>query len=115
MRAFSLLTLLLPFVAANDHNQCDCWTWSAGGAWTQNAELTHYACTNYRGQALYDENSKRCKTIDGNVIDGQDWEDACIRYGVHKGYFPMKANGWPDYNKEMMTVGAAVGSCPNRG
>ncbi|KAG6087384.1 hypothetical protein E4U30_007419 [Claviceps sp. LM220 group G6] len=115
MRAFSLLTLLLPLVAANAHHQCDCWTWSAGGTWVQNAELTHYICTEYRGQATYDDNSKRCVAGDDYELDGQSWENDCINFGTKKGYYPIKANGWPDYNKEIMTVGAAVGSCPNRG
>ncbi|KAG6193213.1 hypothetical protein E4U10_003834 [Claviceps purpurea] len=115
MRAVSLLTLLLPFVAANTHHQCDCWTWSAGGNWIQNAELTHFICLQWPSHTYFDDKSQRCKTVDGYVLDGETWENDCIYFGVQKGYYPIGTDGRPDTSKKMLTVGAATGSCPNRG
>ncbi|KAG6027157.1 hypothetical protein E4U40_001686 [Claviceps sp. LM458 group G5] len=114
MRAFSLLTLLLPYVAANTHRQCDCWTWSSGGSWIQNADLTHYICLKYPDHTYYDTKSQRCKTDDGYVIDGQIWEDDCKSYGEKQGYSPFTTDGRLDTNHALIKVGAAVGSCPNR-
>ncbi|KAG5989069.1 hypothetical protein E4U52_005936 [Claviceps spartinae] len=114
MRAFSLLTLLLPFVAANTHRRCDCWTWSAGGNWMQNPDLTHYICLQYPEHTYFDNNSKRCMTQDGYVLDGDIWESDCKYYGEGKGYYPFKSDGSPDKNHAPITVGAAVGHCPNR-
>ncbi|KAG6276617.1 hypothetical protein E4U48_001549, partial [Claviceps purpurea] len=56
-----------------------------------------------------------CKTVDGYVLDGETWENDCIYFGVQKGYYPIGTDGRPDTSKKMLTVGAATGSCPNRG
>ncbi|KAG6087387.1 hypothetical protein E4U30_007417 [Claviceps sp. LM220 group G6] len=114
MRAFSLLTLLLPFVAANTHGQCDCWTWSTGGKWLQNDVLTRYICLQFPDHKIYDDSSKRCKAQDGYVLDGDTWETDCKYYGVETGFYPFTPNGQIDTNHEKLFVGAAVGSCPNR-
>ncbi|KAG6296255.1 hypothetical protein E4U09_001837 [Claviceps aff. purpurea] len=114
MRAFSLLTLLLPFVAANTHHQCDCLTWSAGGDWIQNADLTHYVCLQWSIHTYFDDKSNRCKTVEGSVFDGKLWEENCIDFGTKRGYYPVRTDGTIDTSKKM-TVGAATGSCPNRG
>ncbi|KAG6235175.1 hypothetical protein E4U25_005159 [Claviceps purpurea] len=114
MRSFSLLALLLPFVAANTHQQCDCWTWSAGGDWIQNADLTHYICLQWPIHTYFDDKSNRCKTVKGSVFYGGLWEENCIEYGTKQGYYPVRTDGTIDTSKKM-TVGAATGSCPNRG
>ncbi|KAG5952207.1 hypothetical protein E4U58_000891 [Claviceps cyperi] len=114
MRAFSLLTLLLPFVAANLHHQCACRTWTAGGSWIQNDDLTHYICYS-TDNAHYDDKTHRCQTENGYMFSGQTWEDTCRRYGVDYGYFPFNGGSSPDLNQVPIKVGAAVGSCPDRG
>ncbi|KAG6075814.1 hypothetical protein E4U30_003027 [Claviceps sp. LM220 group G6] len=113
MRSFSLLTLLLPFVVANDHTKCDCMSWTAATDWIHNAELTHYVCLEYYpGSAKYDDSTKRCVTTDGAVIDGQTWENDCKKFGK-EGYYTFGSDGHPDFSKKALTVGAVAGSCPN--
>ncbi|KAG6323908.1 hypothetical protein E4U22_004904 [Claviceps purpurea] len=112
MRAFSLLTLLLPLVAAKSHTQCDCMSWNSGESWIHNAELTRYVCfEHYLGDATYDDNSKVCKMMDGKSVGGQDWEDSCKELGINQGYYPFGTDGKPDFNKKIMHIGAASGSC----
>ncbi|KAG5950398.1 hypothetical protein E4U58_001670 [Claviceps cyperi] len=115
MRTFSLLTLLLPFVAANQHKHCYCQTWTAAGGWISNAGLTHYICYYNSNGAYYDDKTQRCEADKDYTIDGDEWENACKKYGVENGYYPFNAAGQPDTSKPLIKVGAAVGSCPNRG
>ncbi|KAG5913149.1 hypothetical protein E4U61_007295 [Claviceps capensis] len=113
MRAFSLLTVLLPFVVARGHPQCDCMSWKSGESWIHNAELTRYVCFQYYpGDAQYDDESKVCKTTDSSKsIDGQGWEDNCKNAGIDKGYYPFGTDGKPDFSQKIMYVGAASGAC----
>ncbi|KAG5960308.1 hypothetical protein E4U58_004702 [Claviceps cyperi] len=115
MRAFSLLTLLLPFVAANQHKHCYCRTWTAEGGWISNNDLSHYICY-YTNHAHWDPSLNRCQADDDYYLEGQPWEDACKNYGVQEGYYPFDGGDDedPDITHPLIRVGAAVGSCPDR-
>ncbi|KAG6099859.1 hypothetical protein E4U14_007185 [Claviceps sp. LM454 group G7] len=119
MYALSLLALLLPLAAANDHLKCDCMSWSEGQNWIHNAQLTHYVCsTYYKDNAVYDAHGGRCIAEPGYKISGQPWEDLCKSAGAD-GFYPIVVDQYGsetvDKSKKPLTIGAAAGSCPDRG
>ncbi|KAG5932027.1 hypothetical protein E4U60_005536 [Claviceps pazoutovae] len=109
-----LLALLLPLVTANDHRQCDCWSWSTGGRWGYNTVLTQWVCHQYfRGVAVYDDGIGRCLARGKKKIEGQDW-DTCCKIAGYNGYFPLTPLGKANLTALPITVQVAVGHCPNR-
>ncbi|KAG6099861.1 hypothetical protein E4U14_007187 [Claviceps sp. LM454 group G7] len=113
MHALSLLALLLPLVAANRHKQCDCMSWKSGEDWTHNEMLSYFVCWNdFKGQAKFNFNTKRCEALPGQWIDGDTWEGHCKSAGL--GYFPVSMDGIMDVSGMPLHVDAAAGSCPNR-
>ncbi|KAG6030696.1 hypothetical protein E4U40_007687 [Claviceps sp. LM458 group G5] len=83
-------------------------SWSTGEDWIHNAGLTQAVCDSsfYKNKAKFNPKTKltnRCEGLTNFWIDGQTWEDQCITSG--KGY---------DVHGAHLTVGAAVGSCPDR-
>ncbi|KAG6046865.1 hypothetical protein E4U17_007710 [Claviceps sp. LM77 group G4] len=112
MRAFSLLTFLLPFVAAKDHKQCNCMSWTKETGWIHNEGLTHYVCfEKYPVNAHYDDKSKLCVASDGYVIDGETWENDCKDSGITDGYYPFGTDDKPNFSEKIMKIGAATGDC----
>ncbi|KAG5913057.1 hypothetical protein E4U61_007449 [Claviceps capensis] len=113
MRALSLLALLLPFVAADKHDQCDCMSWTQETGWIHNPDLTHWVCHVHYMEVSYksrfDKNTGRCVVDGKRKISGQDWEDACKSEG-HDGYLILddQAN---HQDLTSYTVGAAAGDC----
>ncbi|CCE29513.1 uncharacterized protein CPUR_03206 [Claviceps purpurea 20.1] len=115
MRAFSLLTLLLPFVAAKLHKKCNCMSWDKGGSWVHNEVLSHYVCYEvYPSVAHWDDNAKVCVGnggFDGEWIDGETWENDCKQSGIQDGYYPFGTDGMPDESQKLIHVDAVSGSC----
>ncbi|KAG6116252.1 hypothetical protein E4U13_002008 [Claviceps humidiphila] len=116
MRAYSLLALLLPLVAANEHRQCYCQTWNSDQeGWIHNEDLTHFVCAkDYYDIAKYDDGKGRCITKPHQRIDGAMWENDCRRIGEVNGYLPFTALGDADNSAPVKKVIHAVGACPNR-
>ncbi|KAG5951913.1 hypothetical protein E4U58_001021 [Claviceps cyperi] len=114
MHALSLLALLLPLVAARKHKQCDCMSWSPGGQWIHNADLTHWVCNVYYQEVNYDSkfdaSTGRCQTDGKWKIDGDDWENQCKSEGS-TGYFLLDNEGGIIDSSKLHTVGAAAGHC----
>ncbi|KAG6054744.1 hypothetical protein E4U17_003507 [Claviceps sp. LM77 group G4] len=112
MHALNLLALLLPFVAAKKHDQCDCMSWTKETGWIHNQYLTHWVChVHYREveyQSRFDIDTGRC-VVDGWKIKGQDWEDACKEEG-RDGYLILDDKDY-HVNLTSYTVGAATGNC----
>ncbi|KAG5945378.1 hypothetical protein E4U59_005916 [Claviceps monticola] len=113
MHALSLLALLLPFVVADKHDQCDCMSWTQETGWIHNPTLTHWVCqvhyTEVHYGSRFDKDTGRC-VVDGQwKIEGQDWEDACKREGS-EGYLDLDAQD-PQQRLASHTVGAATGNC----
>ncbi|KAG6074991.1 hypothetical protein E4U30_006852 [Claviceps sp. LM220 group G6] len=118
MHTLSLLAVLLPLVsplvAANVHAQCDCQTWTEGGQWGYNRDLTRWLCYHlYTNIATWSEQYGRCIAT-SLMIDGQTWEDKCIEFGTQQGYYHFDDKGVPITNVPAIKVGAAVGHCPDR-
>ncbi|KAG6117391.1 hypothetical protein E4U13_001128 [Claviceps humidiphila] len=114
MRAYSLLAVLLPLVSANAHAQCDCQTWSEGGQWGYNRDLTHWICYHVlTNTASFMDNYGRCVATQ-SLIDGQGWEDLCVKYGTQEGYRAFDNKGNPIESGPLLKVGAATGHCPDR-
>ncbi|KAG6020994.1 hypothetical protein E4U19_002110 [Claviceps sp. Clav32 group G5] len=113
MHALSLLALLLPFVVAKKHDQCDCMSWTKETGWIHNKDLSHWVCKVHYAAADYgsrfDVDTGRCVADGDWKIDGQDWENACIDEG-HSGYFILDDQGY-NVNLTLYKVGAATGDC----
>ncbi|KAG6272853.1 hypothetical protein E4U47_002296 [Claviceps purpurea] len=113
MHALSLLALLLPFVVADKHRQCDCMSWTQKSGWIHNPDLTHWVCHVYykevHYQSRFDKDTGRC-VVDGDwKIKGQDWEDACVREG-QAGYLLLDDQG-NHADLKSYKVDAATGDC----
>ncbi|KAG5954446.1 hypothetical protein E4U58_007600 [Claviceps cyperi] len=118
MHALSLLALLLPLAAANNHLQCDCMSWNQGENWVHNAMLTQWVCWSfYQNQAIYDSRQGRCVATPGNKIGGEPWEKHCKDSGA-SGYYPIESDSYgnetPNTSQPARRIGAAAGSCPDR-
>ncbi|KAG6020995.1 hypothetical protein E4U40_005681 [Claviceps sp. LM458 group G5] len=113
MHALSFLALLLPFVAANKHDQCDCMSWTKETGWIHNKDLTHWVCHVYYMEVSYhsrfDIDTGRCVVDGDRKIDGQSWEDACKEEG-RDGYLILDDK---DHHADLTSykVGAAAGDC----
>ncbi|KAG6076081.1 hypothetical protein E4U30_006784 [Claviceps sp. LM220 group G6] len=116
MRAFSLLAFLLPLVAANEHRQCYCMSWSNDQqGWIHDEDLTHFTCAkDYYDIAKWDDGLKRCVAKPHQRIDGDMWENDCIAIGVNNGFLPFTPQGDADQSAPVKKVIHAVGSCPDR-
>ncbi|KAG6312804.1 hypothetical protein E4U44_003041 [Claviceps purpurea] len=110
MYALSLLALLLPLVAADTHNWCACKSWTKGGDWSVNQQLSYFVCVvDYKGVAKFNPHNHLCERLDGFQFDGDTWEGHCKAAGM--GYFPIKPDGTMDISGYPLRVDAALGSC----
>ncbi|KAG5934970.1 hypothetical protein E4U60_003429 [Claviceps pazoutovae] len=113
MRAFSLLAFLLPLVAANEHKQCSCQTWTNDQeGWKHDADLTRNVCgKNFYDVAKWDDGSQRCIAFPHKRIDGDLWNGDCIQHGVTNGYHSFTPDGYVDETSPVKHVNQAVGDC----
>ncbi|KAG5942446.1 hypothetical protein E4U60_007299 [Claviceps pazoutovae] len=110
MYALSLLALLLPLVAADTHNWCTCLSWSKGGDWGVNQQLSYFVCSqDYKGVAKFNIHNHLCEGLNGYQFDGDTWEGHCKAAGM--GYFPITSDGNMDIRGYPLRVDAALGSC----
>ncbi|KAG5914689.1 hypothetical protein E4U61_005442 [Claviceps capensis] len=110
MYALSLLALLLPLVAADTHKRCNCLSWSKGGYWDINEQLSYFVCSqDYKGVAKFDIDNDLCEGLNGYQFDGDTWEGHCKAAGM--GYFPITSEGNMDIRGYPIRVDAALGSC----
>ncbi|KAG6061709.1 hypothetical protein E4U17_000049 [Claviceps sp. LM77 group G4] len=113
MRAYSLLAFLLPLVAAKDHRQCACQSWSNDEeGWSHDRDLTQTVCKkDFYDVAKWDDHSGRCIVFPERKIDGTLWEGDCIQIGTVNGFRGFTTSGDQDMTTPVRKVIHAVGDC----